>query len=96
MTKGRGVVNEVLNALLNLELALEADAWVLTLSSNWCRLIDALRMTVAGKTDGIVMDLSAGEAKCGPLPEAAYCYLTPRGGTRDKLAQQKAKSKQKR
>eukprot|EP00439_Symbiodinium_sp_Y106_P052106 s3794_g6.t5 len=38
---------EVLIAFTNLELALEADAWVCALSSNWCRLIDELRMTTA-------------------------------------------------
>ena len=42
---------EVLNSLLNLELALEAEGWVVTLSSNWGSLIDALRSTVAGKAD---------------------------------------------
>lgn len=38
-----------LESFLNLELALEADAWVCTLQSNWCQLIDELRMTIAGK-----------------------------------------------
>lgn len=40
---------EMLLALLQLHLALECDAWVCTRSSNWCRLIDELRGTVAGK-----------------------------------------------
>jgi len=38
-----------LESFLNLELALEADAWVCTLQSNWCQLIDELRMTIGGK-----------------------------------------------
>mmetsp|Transcript_41804 Transcript_41804/g.115205 ORF Transcript_41804/g.115205 Transcript_41804/m.115205 type:complete len:452 (-) Transcript_41804:217-1572(-) len=38
-----------LESLLGLELALEADAWICTLYSNWCQVIDGLRMTVGGK-----------------------------------------------
>ena len=37
---------DMLNSLLNLDLALQCDAFVGTLSSNWCRLIDELRSTV--------------------------------------------------
>merc|ERR1712107_191203 len=48
MRKGAG--KAALESFLNLELALEADAWVCTLQSNWCQLIDELRMTIAGKT----------------------------------------------
>ena len=40
---------EMLFALLNLELALECDAWVCTLASMWCTLIDRLRATVKCK-----------------------------------------------
>ena len=46
-----GPTEEMLNSLLSLQLALEADAWVGTLSSNWCRLIDELRSTVYCKAD---------------------------------------------
>ena len=49
---------EVLNAFMNLELALEADAWVCTLSSNWCRLIDELRMTIGRKASHPYLSLS--------------------------------------
>ena len=93
MQHGRvSVISDVLNAFLNLELALEADAWVLTLSSNWCRLIDTLRMTVAGKADAILVDLSAPEVICNPMPPnsnsferiwvqlAPPCYRDARGG----------------
>ena len=45
--KGGAARREVMLAMMNLELALEADAWVCTLTSNWCRLIDELRMTIA-------------------------------------------------
>ena len=41
--KERGPAAEYLDSLLNLELALECGAWVGTLTSNWCRLIDELR-----------------------------------------------------
>ena len=44
--------------LLNLDLSLRADAWVMTLGSNWCRVIDELRATVAGKQDLPFADLS--------------------------------------
>jgi hypothetical protein len=42
----RGGWEEMLNSLVALDLALQCDAWVGTLSSNWCRLIDELRATV--------------------------------------------------
>ena len=32
--------------LLNLEYAIKCDAYVGTLASNWCRLVDELRATV--------------------------------------------------
>ena len=41
--KERGPAAEYLDSLLNLEVALECGAWVGTLTSNWCRLIDELR-----------------------------------------------------
>eukprot|EP00928_Gymnodinium_smaydae_P036681 TRINITY_DN25606_c0_g1_i1.p1 TRINITY_DN25606_c0_g1~~TRINITY_DN25606_c0_g1_i1.p1 ORF type:complete len:454 (-),score=50.22 TRINITY_DN25606_c0_g1_i1:430-1791(-) len=44
-----GQAEFVLEALMNLESALQADAWVCNLLSNWCQLIDELRMTVGGK-----------------------------------------------
>lgn len=44
-----GPSKDFLGSLLNLQLALECSAWVGTLSSNWCRLIDQLRATVGCK-----------------------------------------------
>lgn len=44
-----GGATEMLLSLLQLFVALECDAWVCTRESNWCRLIDELRSTVAGK-----------------------------------------------
>lgn len=40
---------EMLNSLMNLDLALQCDGFVGTLSSNWCRLIEELRATVRCK-----------------------------------------------
>ena len=51
---------EILIGFMNLELALEADAWVCTLSSNWCRLIDELRMTIGRKASHPYLSLSKG------------------------------------
>ena len=51
-----GKANEMINSLLNLDLALECDAWVGTMTSNWCRLIDELRSTVRCKSDGMYWD----------------------------------------
>ena len=47
---------EMILALLNLDLALECDAWVCTLSSMWCTLIDRLRATVRCKASGYYRD----------------------------------------
>jgi hypothetical protein len=41
---------------VNLDLALQCDAWIGTLSSNWCRLIDELRSTARCKAQGIYLD----------------------------------------
>mmetsp|Transcript_20255 Transcript_20255/g.61032 ORF Transcript_20255/g.61032 Transcript_20255/m.61032 type:complete len:429 (-) Transcript_20255:963-2249(-) len=44
-----GPSRDMLGSLLNLQLAMECSAWVGTLSSNWCRLIDQMRSTVGCK-----------------------------------------------
>ena len=51
-----GGYEEMLNSLVNLDLALECDAWIGTMSSNWCRLIDELRATVRCKAHGPYLD----------------------------------------
>ena len=70
---------EVLAAFMNLELALEADAWVCTLSSNWCRLIDELRMTIGRKASHPFLSLSRGRDARGKqrpcLADQPECYL---------------------
>ncbi|CAK0811379.1 unnamed protein product [Prorocentrum cordatum] len=57
----KGVEREVLESLLNLELALQADAWIGTLRSNWCRLIDELRMTIGAKAGSPYLNLPSGD-----------------------------------
>lgn len=51
-----GPAREMINSLINLDLALQSDAWVGTLSSNWCRLIDELRSTLRCKASGLYLD----------------------------------------
>ena len=51
-----GRSNEMLNSLTSLDIALQCDAFVMTLSSNWCRLIDELRATVGCKADRPLLD----------------------------------------
>lgn len=57
---------EFLSILANLQFALRCDAWVCTLASNSCRLVDELRATVASKADRIFADLSP--ETCAVLP----------------------------
>lgn len=47
---------EFLNSLLNLDLAASCDAYVCTLSSMWCTLIDRLRSTVRCKAAAPYID----------------------------------------
>eukprot|EP01042_Synura_sphagnicola_P003567 gene3567-4434_t len=49
---------EYLSMIINLHVLLTCEAWVCTLRSNYCRLVDELRATVGGKADGIYADLS--------------------------------------
>ena len=51
-----GPYEEMLNSLMNLDLALQGDGFVGTLSSNWCRLIDELRATVRCKAHAPYLD----------------------------------------
>ena len=46
----------MLNSLLHLDLALQCDGFVGTLSSNWCRLMDELRSTVRCKAHAPYLD----------------------------------------
>eukprot|EP01041_Mallomonas_annulata_P006284 gene6284-12725_t len=49
---------EYMSILVNLHYALKCDAWVCTLQSNTCRLIDEMRATVGGKANRFYADLS--------------------------------------
>lgn len=51
-----GPAREMINSLINLDLALQCDAWVGTLTSNWCRLIDELRSTLRCKANALYID----------------------------------------
>eukprot|EP00929_Paragymnodinium_shiwhaense_P091685 TRINITY_DN51590_c0_g1_i1.p1 TRINITY_DN51590_c0_g1~~TRINITY_DN51590_c0_g1_i1.p1 ORF type:complete len:311 (-),score=39.81 TRINITY_DN51590_c0_g1_i1:618-1550(-) len=72
--RGRGPAT--LQSFLNLELALEAEAFVCTLMSNWCQLIDELRMTAAGKVHAPYVNLlPAGHKRgegCPPFDRDCY------------------------
>lgn len=50
---------EYISMLLDLDYFLRCDAWVCTLKSNFCRVIDELRATVGGKAGYSFADLSA-------------------------------------
>ncbi len=57
---------EYLNMLLNIHHLIQGDAWVCTIGSNFCRVVDELRATVGGKAGGAFVDLSM--EKCGQPP----------------------------
>jgi hypothetical protein len=50
--------DEYLSMMLNLHYFLRSAAWICTLASNYCRVIDELRTTVAAKADHPFADLS--------------------------------------
>ncbi|KXZ41599.1 hypothetical protein GPECTOR_373g156 [Gonium pectorale] len=52
-----GYYEEMLNSLLNLDLALECSAFVGSIYSNWVRLIDELRATLRCKADAVFADV---------------------------------------
>ena len=49
---------EYLSMIINLAYLVKCDAWVCTLASNYCRLVDELRATVGGKANRFYADLS--------------------------------------
>jgi hypothetical protein len=63
---------EYLSMLLNLEYSVRCEAWVCTLASNSCRLIDEMRATVGGKANRYYADLSM--KSCGR--EEDFCLHT--------------------
>jgi len=61
-----GLENEYLALILNLQYALRCNAWVCTLASNFCRLIDELRATVGGQAYAPYADLSVETCSSSP------------------------------
>ena len=55
---------EYLSMLLNIDYHLKCRAFVCTTHSNFCRLIDELRATVASRANRHYLDLSCGEGAC--------------------------------
>ena len=55
-----GGVNEMLNSLMNLDLALKCSGFVCALGSNWCSLIDELKSTSGGKAGQPYVNLGFG------------------------------------
>lgn len=55
-----GTDQEMLNSLVNLDLALDCSAWVGTIQSNWNRLIEELRSTVRCKAQFAYIDAHSG------------------------------------
>jgi len=64
--------NEYLSMLLNLEYSTRCEAWVCTMASNSCRVMDELRATLGGKANRYFADLSK-----------ETCRKTPCFGTED-------------
>ncbi len=57
---------EYLSMLLNVQYLVRGTAYICTLSSNFCRIIDELRATVGAKADHTFVDLS--KETCGQPP----------------------------
>lgn len=75
--------DEYLSMVLNLQFSLRSSAWVCTLASNSCRLIDELRATIAGKAHHLFADLS--EESCADMALATPkpCFGLRGEGDRD-------------
>ena len=58
MNQERHHSEEYLNMMLQVHYLLRSTAWVCTMSSNFCRVIDEMRATVGGKADHPYVDLS--------------------------------------
>lgn len=53
-----GAKQVVMESLLNLQLLMESDAFICTWTSNWCRLVDEMRMTVAMKATYLSLEVN--------------------------------------
>jgi hypothetical protein len=66
---------EYISMILNLQYSLKCEAWVCTLASNSCRLIDELRSTIGGKSNRVYADLSGETCKNPPcIDDGQYRY----------------------
>jgi hypothetical protein len=74
---------EYISMLLNLQYSLQCEAWVCTLASNSCRLIDELRATLGGKANRFYVDLS-GETCVEPPCVEDHGYITQWGDRRQR------------
>ncbi|CAK9105353.1 unnamed protein product [Durusdinium trenchii] len=52
VSKALGAKEVVMESLLNLQLLMESDAFLCTWTSNWCRLVDEMRMTAGTPVGG--------------------------------------------
>lgn len=52
-----GISDEVLDGLLNLDLAMQCDGFVASFYSNWSRLIEELRSTLRCKASAVYVDV---------------------------------------
>lgn len=70
---------EYISMLLNLYYSLRCEAWVCTLASNSCRIIDQLRATIGGKANRHFADLSVETCHHPPclvgITEAPYRWM---------------------
>lgn len=72
---------EYISMMLNLQYSLQCEAWVCTLASNSCRLIDELRATLGGKANRFYADLSIETCAAPPCIED-HGYITQWGERR--------------
>lgn len=75
---------EYLSMLLNLYISTQCEAWVCTLASNSCRLMDELRATIGGKANRYFADLS-GETCENPPCVADHGHIKQVGERRRRL-----------
>ena len=65
---------EYLSMMLNMQYAVQCEAWVCTLASNSCRLMDELRVTVGGKLNRHYADLSTETCSRPPCLNGTNVY----------------------
>eukprot|EP00913_Durusdinium_trenchii_P034785 g32539.t1 len=58
VSKALGAKEVVMESLLNLQLLMESDAFLCTWTSNWCRLVDEMRMTVGMKATHLSLEVN--------------------------------------